>query len=94
MNNIFKYEENVIVGKPLVDPKNIFAANDKEWELIKDKIYYTEERFIPRLMVECGIVKSTSEVRRNKPELFYNLDKLDFIKIKWGKRFLWILVGE
>lgn len=45
-------------------------------------------------MKEAGVVKSTNEVRRNKPELCITLDKLDCIKIKWGKKFLYIVVGE
>lgn len=87
--------ENVVVGKPLVDPKHFFSANDEEWnKIIKNKVYYTDERFLPKLMIECGVVKSVSEVRRNKPQLVYTLDNTDFITVKWGKKFLWLLIGE
>ena len=57
-------------------------------------MYYTEERFLPKIMVDLGIVKSISEVRRNKPELIINLNKLDYLEIKWGKSYLFILVGN
>ena len=46
------------------------------------------------LMKEAGLVNRVSEVRRNQPKLCVTLDKLDFVKVKWGKKFLFILVGE
>ena len=63
--------------------------------------YFTEERFLPRILVDLGIYPSVSEIRRNKPELMITLDTPDFIdgidetglKVS-KKRKLWILVGE
>lgn len=88
--------QNVIVGKPLPGtPAELFGSSVIDWALNEHKLtLFTEERFLPRIMVEAGIVKSTSEVRRNRPDLWRNLDKLDFFQVKWGKKFLWILVGE
>lgn len=87
--------ENIVIGTPLANPKHLFSSNDEEWEqYIKDEVYYTDERYLPRLLVECGIVKSTSEVRRNQPHLVRYLNEVDFIKVKWGKRFIWIMIGE
>ena len=86
--------QDVIIGKPIVEPWYMFCKEKDEWEEIKNDIYYTEERFLPRIMVDLGIVKSISEVRRNKPQLMKTLDKLDYIEIKWGKSDLFILVGE
>ena len=86
--------QDVITGKPIVEPWYMFCKEKDEWEEIKNDIYYTEERFLPRIMVDLGIVKSISEVRRNKPQLMKTLDKLDYIEIKWGKSHLFILVGE
>ena len=45
-------------------------------------------------MVDIGVAKSTSEVRRNKPELVKELNDYDYLEIKWGKRKLFILVGK
>ena len=45
-------------------------------------------------MVDLGVVKSTSEVRRNRKELFISLDSLDYKEVKWGKHRLFILIGE
>lgn len=62
----------------------------------KKKTYYTDERFLPHILVDIGLYPSISEIRRNKPQLVKSLDSLDFIdglKAK-KKRKLWILVGE
>ena len=91
------YIENIVIGKPIVDPSTMFTTNEDDWERIeKEKIYYTEERFLPRILVDIGIYPSVNEIRRNKPELMISLDKLDFIdNLKVSKkRRLWILVGE
>lgn len=93
--NFMKYIENVVINSPLVPPEEIFASSYEDWiNVEQDKTYYTEETFIPRIMVELGIVKSVSEVRRNKPELVKELNDYDYLEIKWGKRKLFILVGK
>ena len=43
--------------------------------LKKEKIYYTEERFLLRILVDVGIYPSVSEIRRNKPELMIGLNR-------------------
>lgn len=87
--------QNVVIGKPIVEPSLLLATDEDDWNKNeKDFTMFTEERFLPEIMKQSGIVKSISEVRRNKPELMVTLDKLDFLKIKWGKKFLYIVVGE
>ena len=91
------YVENIVIGKPIVEPLTMFSLDEDDWERIeKDKTYYTDERFLPRILVDIGIYPSVSEIRRNKPELMITLDKLDFIdNLKVSKkRRLWILIGE
>ena len=91
------YIENIVVGKPITEPYVMFAADKDDWERIeKEKTYYTDERFLPRILVDIGIYSSVNEIRRNKPKLMISLNKLDFIdKLKASKkRRLWILVGE
>lgn len=89
------YIENVVVGKSIVSPVDIFARGVEDWEkLERDKTMWTEERNLANILKDLGIVKSVSEVRRNKPQLCVKLDKLDFMEVKWGKRRLYILVGE
>lgn len=68
-------------------------------KVLKDntkETYYTNERFLPKILVDLGVYLSISEIRRNKPELFVTLDKKDFIfKLKVAKkRFLWIAIGD
>lgn len=91
------YIENMVIGNPIVDPASMFGKDEDDWNSAeKEKTYFTEERFLPRILVNIGIYSSVNEIRRNKPELMVTLDKLDFIdclKVS-KKRKVWILVGE
>ena len=92
-----KYIENIVIGKPIAPPEIMFASDIKDWENNDfDKTYYTEERFLPKILVALGIYPSISEIRRNKPNLMISLDKIDFIdNLKVSKkRRLWIIAGE
>ena len=89
------YIENIVIGKPIASEASMFALNEEDWEQVeKEKTYWTEERNLAVILKELGVVKSVSEVRRNKPQLYVKLDKLDYMEIKWGKRKLFVLVGE
>ena len=82
--------QNVIVGTPLPGaPAELFGSSLEDWVLNESEVtLLTEERFLPRILVEAGIVKSTSEVQRNRPDLWRELNELDFFQVKWGKKFL------
>ena len=86
--------KDIVIGKPICEPWYMFCNEQNEWDDIKDNVLFTEERYLPKLMVDCGLVKSISEVRRNRPELIKTLDKPDFIEVKWGKSRLYIQVGK
>lgn len=90
------YVENIVIGKPLVDEADLFSLSNEDWcENEQYKTYWTKERFLPRILVDIGIFPSTSEVRRNKPELVKTLNEVDFIELKaTKKRKIWIAVGE
>lgn len=91
------YVENVVIGKPIVEPATMFSLDEEDWNRTeKEKTYYTDERFLPRILVDIGIYPSVNEIRRNKPELMVELNQLDFLdNLKVSKkRRLWILVGE
>lgn len=85
--------QNVVVGYPIVDPKELIALNDQDWESEKQNILFTDSRFLPNILKEAGVVKSTSEVRKNKPELVITLDKPDCFMLKYGKKRIYIIVG-
>lgn len=91
------YIENIVIGNPIVEPSSMFAKDEEDWNSVeKEKTYFTEERFLPRILVNIGIYPSVNEIRRNKPELMITLDKLNFVdclKVS-KKRKVWILVGE
>ena len=81
---------NVIIGSPIVEPKTLIALDDIDWETNEKE----KTLFLPAIMKEAGIVKSIGEVRKNKPELVFTLNELDCLWIKWGKKFLYIVVGN
>lgn len=91
------YVENIVIGTPIAELPQMFASDKNDWNKVEaEKTYYTDERFLPRILVNLGIYPSISEIRRNKPQLMVSLDKVDFIydlKVS-KKRKLWILVGE
>ena len=90
------YIENIVIGTPLVSAKELLSANDSDWANVEfEKTIFTNERYLPNILVQLGIYPSISEIRRNKPELMIRLDKIDFINIKPKKKHpLWIVVGE
>lgn len=90
-----KYIENIVIGQPLVSEAIIFGSSNEDWcENEQYKTFWTTERFLPRILVNLGFFSSTSEIKRNKPELFINLNDLDFLEIKVNKKKrVWILVG-
>ena len=74
----------IIIGKPLVTVNEIGFNNP----------IYSDERYLPNLLISLGLFKSKSQIKKNRPDLMLSLDKLDFMEIKIGKSYLWILVGE
>lgn len=90
MSNI----ENIVIGNPIVDVKQLLTKNDEEWDVEFEKTLFTQERFLPKILVELGIFKSNSDVKRNRPELFVKLVKPDYMELKIGRRRLFIVVGK
>ena len=91
------YIENIVIGKPIASPVDMFSLDEEDWENVeKEKTFFTEERFLPKILVELGIYPSVSEIRRNRKDLMMLLDRPMFIdKYKVSKkRTIWILVGE
>lgn len=86
---------NVVIGKPLVDPKPLLALDDLDWKNNEQpQTLFTETRYLPAVMKEAGVVQSTSEVRKNRPDLNISLENPDCLWVKWGKKRLYVIVGE
>lgn len=87
--------QNVVIGNPIIPANQLLAYDERDWEENERKeTLFTETRFLPAIMKEAGLVQSTSEVKRNRPELMVTLDRPDFMELKWGKKKLYIVVGE
>lgn len=90
-----KYIENVVIGEPLVPPVDLLTDGTAEDSMLEfEKTLFTEERNLARLLVNLGIAKSMNEVRKNRPELMQMLNDIDCFWIKWGKKRLYVIVGE
>ena len=86
---------NVVIGKPIVSAERLIARDEKDWEENEKKeTLFTNNRFLPAVLKEAGVVSSTGEVRRNRSDLVKTLEDLDCFWVKWGKRFVYIVVGE
>lgn len=86
---------NIVVGKPLVSAWKLMSETEEDFETFdKRDTLFTEERFLPAVLVEAGVSSSRSEVRRNRPDLCITLDKPDCLTIKFGKNFVFVVVGE
>lgn len=86
--------QNVVIGVPLVPASELIASDQADWkESEQRQTLFTNTRFLPAIMKEAGLVSSTSEVRRNQPRLVVNLNEPDCFWLKWGKRWLFIVVG-
>ena len=44
-------------------------------------IIYSDVVFLPHLLVELGLFDSTSEVKRNRPDLWREKHPIDFIEV-------------
>ena len=89
------YFENVVIGNPIVEPESIFAKDLDDWEKVeKEKTFYTNERFLPKILVEIGVAPSANEIRRNRKDLVKTLNELEYLEIKYGKKKIFILVGK
>ena len=87
--------QNVVIGTPLVHPSELLAYDATDWEKNeKEQTLFTNTRYLPMILKEAGIVQSTREVKRNRPEFDRTLDMPDYIELKWGKKRLFIIVGE
>ena len=92
---VITVKHNIVVGLPIVEPWEVIAIDKEDFEKNeKQDTLFTSQRFLPAILVEAGIVKSNSEVKRNKPELCRVLNELDCFWVKWGKQKIYIVVGE
>ena len=88
---------NVLIGKPLVEPWELIALDEDDWENNeKEYTLFTDSRYLPAVLKEAGLVSSTREVRRNRPDLCKTFadDELACLDIKLGKKKLWVVVGK
>lgn len=78
---------NIIIGEPIVKLKSLGI------EEFEETVHETE-LFLPKLLKKYGFFKSTSQVRKNRPDLWKELKELSIENIQIGKDKLFIVVGK
>ena len=87
--------ENVVIGTPLCSTVYLLSTGEADdWVEEFDKTHFTRERFLPQILKDIGFVKSTSEIKRNRPDLWVELKGPDCFWVKLGKKRLYVVVGE
>jgi hypothetical protein len=79
--------DNIIIGKPLTSIKSHDITEE-------ENTAFDEERFLPKLLVKYGFFKSTGQVRKNRLDLWKELNKIDCEELKIGYKKVYIVVGE
>jgi hypothetical protein len=54
----------------------------------------TDERFLPRALVDAGVFSSYSEIRRNRPELIRDLETIGWDSFRVGKTVVDVVIGR
>lgn len=87
--------ENIVIGKPLVDLHHLLGENKDDTFFLKSTLF-TNERFLPNILKELGLIKSSSWVRKNKPNLMVELNETGCIDIQLSKKKkpIHIIIGE
>lgn len=87
--------QNVVIGTPLCNPATLISDNFNDWESDdKAQTLFTETRWLPAVLKEAGVVPSTNEVRRNRPDLCRELNQVETFFVNWGKKRVYIIVGK
>lgn len=85
--------QHIVIGKPIVDLWLLLGNNKEDTSFIEGTAF-EDDRELANLLVKHKFIKSKSELRRNRPDLFQTLLCLDFFEVKIGKKRVWIIVGE
>lgn len=87
-----KYYENIVVTSTSLDVFSLLTNGTSiDWKNEIEKTFMTTERFLPRLLVEMGLARSTSEIKRNRQDLWIELPYNQYNEIKYGKHKIFIV---
>lgn len=86
---MIKEPDNIIIGEPLVDLKSLGID-----VLNESTVYEDGEIFIPKILKKYGFFSSTSQVKKNRPDLWREVEFPEFSILEIGHRRVCIVVGE
>jgi hypothetical protein len=72
----------IVIGKPIIDEKAYFGS---------EEITYTNERYLPRILLEANIISCYKEAI--DANLNYSLDCIGIKLIKYRNRTIELMVG-
>ena len=78
---------NIVIGEPLVSLESLGIKENEE-------VFRTDEIFLPKILKQFGIFKSTSQVKKNRPDLWRELEEFEFTKLEIGHKRIFIIKGE
>lgn len=86
MNITYPNHYVVVVDKPIATLEEMGLSDC-------NNIHHTSERFLPKILVKLKIFPSVSQVRKNRPDLWLDLKKPDWLTFKIGERMVDVVVG-
>jgi hypothetical protein len=85
---IMEIPDNIVIGKPIVDLDKLGIRPNE------NTVFENEEVFIPRILKKYGFFKSTSQVKKNRPDLWREVKDLEMIKLEIGHKRVWLIKSK
>lgn len=80
--------KTIVIGIPLVSPELHGHLQEEDGD-----IFFTFERYIPRILVSLSFAKSVSEVKRNRKDLDIRAEVNRVYYIKFGRNMCYVISG-
>lgn len=88
-----KYIENIVLKDSQADPFDLLSDGTiADWKSELEKTWYgCEEVFLPNILVTLNVFQSKSQIRKNRPDLWREIEAGKYEEIKVGKKKLFIV---
>jgi hypothetical protein len=80
--------QNIVIGQKNQDLlPHLFARDSEDWKIEKLITIWTDERFLPKIMLQSGLINRLSEIK-NRKDLWIDITESGYQEIRFGKRML------
>ena len=83
-----KCPDNIVINNKNLSLTEL-GLMPEEWT-----VFTNDETFLPRVLVKFGFFPSTSQVKKNRPDLWCDAEDFHMDTIKIGHKRVWIFVGK